>query len=111
MVTHFSFGSFFSSHGLSNSPFLTLLEWKYLFGMGRVNAEDEPSVEADREAEGVENGFVRIGVPGIDVIISVSAYGSLRLCAYGDPGTVVVAIDEAVRPLIPAPSIVTAEFK
>lgn len=59
IVTHFSFGSFFASHGRSTSPFLTRREWKYLFGRDRI-AEELPNDEAGRELSGDENGFILV---------------------------------------------------
>ncbi len=49
MVTHFSLGSFFASHGFSTSPLCTLLEWKYLDGRA-LTAEEEPKEDAGLEA-------------------------------------------------------------
>ncbi len=55
-MTHFSFGSFFSLHGCSTSPFRTLLEWKYLEGRPRT-ADEEPKDDAGLEGNGEEKAF------------------------------------------------------
>lgn len=62
MVTHFSLGSTFFSHGCSISPFCTLLEWKYLEGGGRAAEDDEATDDAGLEVKGVEKGLCVLGV-------------------------------------------------
>jgi hypothetical protein len=72
MVTHFSFGSFLANQGFSTSPFRTLLEWKYLDGIGRT-AEEEPSDDAGLELSGDAKGFG----PGAGVISSPKGWPGL----------------------------------
>lgn len=60
MVTHFSFGSLFPSHGFSISPFFTRREWKYLcprVSKLRPTALESPKLEGGLDAAGVPNGF------------------------------------------------------
>lgn len=52
IVTHFSFGSFLSSHGFSTSPFLILREWKYLWL--RVSRERPSALELPKLDAGLE---------------------------------------------------------
>ena len=52
IVTHFSLGSFFSSHGFSTSPFLILREWKYLWL--RVSRERPSALELPKLDAGLE---------------------------------------------------------
>jgi hypothetical protein len=53
MVTHFSRGSFFASHGFDTVPFLTLLLWKYRPGTRRFgcdeNLAENPDVDPGTE--------------------------------------------------------------
>lgn len=94
IVTHFSFGSFFATHGFSTSPFLTRLEWKYLEGSGPAcKADEEPKDDAGLELNWEEKGFV--GGAGD---ISSPNGSSLSLC--GVPGCIgVVAVKPPEAPL------------
>ena len=79
IVTHFSFGSFTSSQGRSISPFLILLDRKYLGWSGCWKPVVEPRAEAGIEPYGEAKGFGRgvgsirslSGVPGRGVPVAV----------------------------------------
>lgn len=78
MVTHFSLGSLRSSHGLSISPFLIRLEWKYLGGCTAWTPVDEPYLDPGIEPYGEVKGFRGAceigslsGVPGLGVVVAV----------------------------------------
>lgn len=79
MVTHFSFGSLFFFQGWSTSPFLTLLEWKYLCGTAPRIADEEPKDEAGRELKGEANGFGRGAgeIPSSNGFLTVSGVPGL----------------------------------
>ena len=94
IVTHFSLGSFLSSHGRSISPFLIRREWKYLGGWCW-----KPVVEAARDVGadwfGEEKGFGfgtgRVGllpvVPGlIDVTVMLGCTESMFVRSYNAHG-------------------------
>jgi hypothetical protein len=90
IVTHFSFGSTFFSQGFSISPFLTLLEWKYLDGGGRAAEEDEATDDVGLEVKGDEKGLFVGGVGEI----SSKGFGWLLLSGVdGCIGVVVVAVE------------------
>jgi len=74
MVTHFSFGSFRSSQGLSCSPFLIRREWKYLGAGADWKPLEEPIADAGMEPYGDEKGFLT-GAISIGSLSGVPARG------------------------------------
>lgn len=87
MVTHFSLGSFLSSQGLSTSPFLTRLEWKYLC-WGIWSAVDEPAAETGMDPYGVVKGFAL----GAGVMASLSGVPGRRGVGFAVVFAVVLAV-------------------
>jgi len=98
MVTHFSFGSFFSLHGCSTSPFFTRLLWKNRDGPTLLrSAEEPPKEDAGRELYCESNGFPP-GPAGTGVMPS-SPNGFILLS--GVPGRIGVVAAETCEASLP----------